>query len=114
MSVFDGLDDIFVDTFGEDDPVTIYPEGANPYDVKGIFTEQWRSDDVGDFGVFDGSESSVDIKDADLPDHPKRAKVAVRGNSYRVVGVRPDEQGMTTLILQRDGLAPARVTGGAP
>ena len=105
MNPFDGLPDIFVGVMGENELMRFIHETGDSPEVPGIFTERWRSQEAGDFGAFDGSESAADVRSADLPSNPERAFLERNGMRYRIVSVRPDEQGMTKLILQRAGPA---------
>lgn len=99
MSIFDGLANVFTDTFGETVAITL---GAGPAkDITAIFREE--SDMFLEQGSIGGVRSSrlvLRAQSSDVVGVVSGDTVVRQGVTYTVIDVEPDPHGMTALPLQ--------------
>ncbi len=89
----------FFNTADFADEATYTPTGGQVIKVKGIydadFIDPGLAIEIGEGGV----QPSFICKSSDLPNPRHDDLLVVRGVAHKVVGVQPDGQGVTTLIL---------------
>lgn len=99
MSVFDGLAGTFSGVLG--DPFLYTPPGGAQITVKGIFTNQYLGlDGMGEAEIAT-TQPAIHVAVDDVAGGAKGAAVIYQSISYKVVNVKPDGKGMTTLVLHR-------------
>lgn len=93
MTLFSGLPDIFVSTFGQS--VTMVPLGGPSYEVQGVFSER----PVDALGMV-LADAALHIRDADVGRVTDGHEVQVAGKTYFLREPRPDGEGMTAYTLE--------------
>lgn len=93
MTIFDGLAEVFTGVLGQ--PVTVTPAGGSARMISAIFVAR-VTDDVGVImpmpGIHARSDDVSDLSDGD--------SISVDGVAYLAREIRPDGQGMTTIMLE--------------
>lgn len=105
MSIFEGLDDIFVGALGEDEPFIIRCEGEPDIEVNGIFVRDYLGIETGGAinGEVEGKRSVASVPTKKLPYALVDAFLEYEGRRFLIVSNRPDERDMTTLVLEYRG-----------
>ena len=100
MSLFDGMAEIFRDTFGED--IVYTSAGGPPRTVRGIYIET-PLHGFGDEGApADSAIKELHVAAADVAAPQEGDRATVRGVTYRVVPpIRRDGEGMIAVALVR-------------
>ncbi|WP_439611502.1 head-tail joining protein [Reyranella sp.] len=101
MSLFDGMAEIFRDTFGE--AVIYTPAGAAPLAIEAIYFETPLTIAHDDGGApVDSQAKELHVAAADVAAPREGDRATVRGVTYKVVPpFRPDGQGMIAVSLVR-------------
>lgn len=90
--------DIFFSDFAIDAVYT--PVSGKAKTIKIIFSRDYR-EMVDELVGVEGIVSSAICKSADMPDVSHNDILEINGETYYIIGVQPDDSGITTLLLSK-------------
>lgn len=99
-NLFEGLDVIFRDTFGED--VVYTPLKGTPGNISGIYIDTPLQGLADDGAPVDNTVKELHVAAADVAAPREGDRATVRGITYKVMPpIRPDGKGMIAVALVR-------------
>ncbi len=99
--VFDGLPDIFIETFGE--PVSYTPAGGDPVAISAIWTQEPIEVLLGDNIAVDAGKTQMSVRAVDVTPREGDSVTRIADNTTMTVvtPIRPDGKGMIVCDLTR-------------
>ena len=95
-------DDDRLDLLADHETVIWTPTGGSAKTVPGVFDREYLSTEFGDTDI-DTRQPMVLCRSCDIETAAQGDSVEYDSTTYTVVGVEPDGQGMTMLVLADDG-----------
>lgn len=103
MSIFDGMSDIFMTVFSDNNIAVYAPRNAGvEFQIPVIFNPYYTVYEVDENGVTVEITATVaHIRKSDYASPKQEDMLEIDGRTYVVIGVKDDRKGMIVLMLKR-------------